>query len=136
MEVPAFFRVVALKKGKVKPSEFRLREGESGLSLFAFTGQLAAAVIVEAVREAGKQGELAAAVIPRKVFDELGLRLKKTPGGTPDEAVNALHYEARLPLSRCLLAWLRGIRTHDYFNEHLSEKLLQRAKLWDEGAVS
>jgi hypothetical protein len=27
-------RVVVVRKGKVKPTEFRLREGETGLSLF------------------------------------------------------------------------------------------------------
>ena len=88
-------RVVVVRKGKVKPTEFRLREGETGLSLFRSTDQTLPEAILEAVRAAGKQGELDVVEIPASVFRRLKLRLVPTPGGTPDPAVNALHVEAR-----------------------------------------
>ena len=56
-------RVVTLRKGKLKSVEFKLREGEKGLSLFAYRGQPGPAEVIEAVRAMGKQGDLAAAVI-------------------------------------------------------------------------
>src|SRR5947208_2951725 len=92
---PSMLRVVVVRKGKVKPSEFRLRDGEVGLSLFLSSDQTGPEAILAAVRAAGKQGELDVVEMPESVFRELGLRLLRTPGGTPDPAVNDLHVEAR-----------------------------------------
>jgi hypothetical protein len=131
MEVSAFLRVVALKKGKLKPAEFKLREGEQGLSLFAHGKQPAPADVIEAVRAAGKQGELGVAVLPRKAIEKLGLKMIRTPGGTPVEEVNAIHYEARFPIFRRFFLRLRGVRLHEYFNEHLSDQLFRVAQLPD-----
>src|SRR5438270_14015181 len=63
MEPDSFLRVVTLRRGKLKSVEFRLREGESGLSLFAATADIPPSAVLEAVREAGKQGELAVALV-------------------------------------------------------------------------
>ena len=95
-------RVVVVRKGKVKPTEFRLRDGETGLSLFRRADQADAKAIIAVVRAAGKQGDLGIAELPVAVFRRLGLRLVRTPGGTPDPAVNALHVEARPPSWRDL----------------------------------
>jgi hypothetical protein len=54
-------RVVVARRGKVRPAEFRLREGEFGLSLYRKAESPGAASIIEAVRAAGKRGELVAA---------------------------------------------------------------------------
>src|SRR5437867_4398118 len=90
-------RIVALRRGRLWPADFKLREGENGLSLFAHTKEPNAEEVVEAVRAAGKQGILAAAVISAKEIANLGLHLVPTPGGTPHARVNAIHYEARVP---------------------------------------
>lgn len=89
MESDTFIRVVALKKGMLKPSEFKLRPGELGLSLFTRAEHPGPAEIVEAVRAAGKQGELAAAFIPASHIKALVLVITRTEGGTPEPAVNA-----------------------------------------------
>src|SRR5215218_148378 len=94
MAVDEVLRVVVVRRGVVRPTEFRLRAGEVGLSLFRTTAEVSPDAIVAAVRAAGKQGELGTAEIPASVFRDLGLRLVPTPGGTPDASVNACHVEA------------------------------------------
>src|SRR5262249_3114410 len=128
-EVKELLRVVALRKGKLKPGEFKLREGERGLSLFAYADRPGPAEVIECVRAVGKQGDLAAALITAPDIRALGLKLVKTKGGTPCHEVNAIHYEARLPVLRRLLLYLKGIRLHEYFNEHLSRKLCDIARV-------
>jgi hypothetical protein len=54
MEVNELLRVVSLRKGKLKPAEFKLREGEKGLSLFAYRDPPGPAEVIEAVRAMGK----------------------------------------------------------------------------------
>lgn len=122
-------RVVVVRKGKLKPTEFRLREGETGLSLFRRAVQPDSEAIIAAVRAAGKQGELAIAEIPVSVFRRLGLRLVPTPGGTADAAVNALHVEARLSWWRRLILRFRGVPIHEWFNERITPQLAAVAKL-------
>ena len=129
MEAVAFIRVVALKKGGLKAAEFRLRPSEKGLSLFASTDHPSPAEVIEAVRAAGKHGELAAALIPASRIRALGLVVPRTEGGTPVPAVNAIHYEARLPFFRKLLALFRGLPQHEYFNAKYSERLYEAAQL-------
>ncbi|HXG10096.1 MAG TPA: hypothetical protein VNK04_09935 [Gemmataceae bacterium] len=131
MEVKELLRVVGLSKGKLKPSEFRLREGEVGLSLFARTAHPSPDEVREAVRAAGKRGELAVAVLSVEQIGSLGLVLVQTPGGTPSPEVNAIHYEACLRWFRRLLLRLRGIGIHDYFNQELSPKLCEAARVLD-----
>jgi hypothetical protein len=125
---PSVLRVVVVRKGKVKPSEFRLRDGEVGLSLFRSDDQIGPEVILAAVRAAGKQGELDVVEIPVSVFRQLKLRLVRTPGGTSDPAVNALHMEARPTWWRRLLLRLRGVPIHEWFNDHIAPKLAMSAK--------
>jgi hypothetical protein len=129
MESTFFLRVVALRRGKLRPVEFCLRPGEIGLSLFAQSSEVSAQAVLEAVREAGKHGELAVALLPRDDLRHLGLKLIPTLGGTPAAEVNALHHEARLPWLRRL--WLALIRkpTHEYFNEQFSRYLYEMARL-------
>jgi hypothetical protein len=129
MEAVAFLRVVALKKGGLKAAEFRLRPGEKGLSLFASTDQPNPAEVIEAVRSAGKQGDLAAALIPASRIQALGLVVSRTEGGSPVPAVNTIHYEARLPFFRRLLVLFRGLALHEYFNANYSERLYEAAQL-------
>jgi hypothetical protein len=131
MEEKELLRVVTLRRGKLKPAEFKLREGEKGLSLFAHTEHPSVAEVIEAVRAAGKQGVLGAAVIPAQEIAALGLSLVQTKGGTLHAGVNAIHYETRMPLLQSLLLRLRGIRVHDYYNEHLSQKLFASARVLD-----
>jgi hypothetical protein len=131
MEVQQFLRVVSLRKGKLHPTEFRLREGEKGLSLFAHQERPGPARVIEAVRGAGKKGDLRAAAMAVKEFWNLGLTIVQTKGGTAFPEVNAVHYEARLPWWRMLLVRLRGRRPHDYFNEYVSPKLWATARLLD-----
>ena len=113
MPEDAVLRVVVVRKGKVKPTEFRLRDGETGLSLFRLTDPPDPEAIVAAVRAAGKQGELGVAAIPRSVFRRLGLRIVETPGGTPGPAVNALHVEAGPSWWRRLVLRFRGVPVHE-----------------------
>ena len=121
--------MVVVRKGKVRPTEFRLRDGEIGLSLFRTADQPGPEAIVAAVRAAGKQGELGAAEIPASVFRRLGLRLVRTPGGTPDPAVNALHVEARPSWWRRLVLRFRRVSVHEWFNERITPELAAAAKL-------
>jgi hypothetical protein len=122
-------RVVVARRGKVKPVEFRLREGETGLSLFRTADQPDPKAIIAAVRAAGKQGELGVAEISVTVFRRLGLSLVPTPGGTPDPAVNALHVEARLSWWRRLVLRFFRVPMHDWFNERITPVLAAAAKL-------
>jgi hypothetical protein len=122
-------RVVVVRKGKVKATEFRLRDGEIGLSLFRTADKPAPEPIIAAVRAAGKQGELGVAVIPVGVFRRLGLRLVRTLGGTPDPAVNVLHVEARPSRWRRLVLWVRRVSVHEWFNQRITPELAAAAKL-------
>ena len=122
-------RVVVVRKGKVKPVEFRLREGELGLSLFRRMHQPGLDVIIAAVRAAGKQGDLGVAEIPSSVLRRLGLRLVRTLGGTQDPIVNALHVEARPSWWRRLVLWFRRVSVHDWFNECVTPELAGAANL-------
>ena len=131
MEEKEFLRIVTLRRGKLKPAEFNIRDGEKGLSLFAHRAEPNAEEVISAVRAAGKQGFLAAAAISAQQIAALGLRVLQTKGGTPDARVNAIHYEARLSFLRKLFLRLRGIRHHEYYNEHLSPKLCAVARVLD-----
>lgn len=124
-----FLRVVCLRRGKLKVSEFRLRPGERGLSLFRRVAVPSPGDIVAAVRAAGKQGDLAVALLTATDLSRLGLRILATPGGTGDEVVNAVHVEARL--SRWRILWLRlsGVVVDEYFNDRFSEALLAASRL-------
>jgi hypothetical protein len=122
-------RVVVVRQGKLKPAEFRLRDGEIGLSLFRTGEQSDSEAIIAAVRAAGKQGELGIVELPVSVFRRLGLRLIRTPGGTPDPAVNALHVEARPSWRRRLVLLLRRAAVHEWFNERITPELFGAAKL-------
>jgi hypothetical protein len=122
-------RVVVVRKGKVKPTEFRLRDGEIGLSLFRTAEWPDPEAIIAAVRAAGKQGELGVAGVPVSVLHRLGLRLVRTPGGTPDPAVNALHVEARPSWWRRLVLRSRGVPIQEWFNERITPALAAAAKL-------
>ena len=122
-------RVVVVRKGKVKPTEFRLRDGEVGLSLFRSADQTGPEAILAAVRAAGKQGDLDVVEIPVSLFRRLRLRLVRTPGGTPDPAVNALHIEARPSWWRRLVLRFRGVPIHEWFNEYITPELAAAAKL-------
>lgn len=123
------FRVVVVRRGKVKPTEFRLREGEVGLSLFQSADQTGPESILAAVRAAGKQGELDVVEIPVSLFRRLRLRLVQTPGGTPDPAVNALHFEARPSWWQRIILRFRGVPIHEWFNESITQELAAAAKL-------
>jgi hypothetical protein len=128
MEVSVLLRVVALRKGRLT-AEFRLRPKEKGLSLFASVSRPGHAAIIEAVRAAGKQGDLAAALLSAKALRALGLVLTRTEGGTPVPEVNAVHYEARFGLFRRILLRLTGVAIHEYFNRHLSATLSEIAEI-------
>jgi hypothetical protein len=131
MEAGEFFRVVRLRRGKMTAAEFRVRDKEKGLSLFAHVKEPGPARVLEAVHAAGKQGELAVAVIRMQEFRTLGLVLVKTPGGTPSPEVNAIHFEARFPFWRRVLLRLRGLPWHEYFNLRVSPELCAGARLLD-----
>jgi hypothetical protein len=122
-------RVVRIRKGSLKPSEFQLRPGEIGLSLFEYRGDPGPDRIVQAVRDAGKQGDLAMAVIPASVFRGMGLVIVASPGGTPDAGVNSLHREARVKWITRLWLLLRGRQIHDYFNDRFAARLCEAARL-------
>lgn len=122
-------RVVVVRKGKVKPTEYRLRDGEVGLSSFRSADQIGPEVILAAVQAAGKQGELGIVEFPVSVFRRLRLRLVRTPGGTPDPAVNALHIEARPSWWWRVVLWFRRVPVHEWFNENITPELVVAAKL-------
>lgn len=122
-------RVVVIKKGKIKASDFRLREGEIGLSLFVTTDPANCAAIIAAVRAAGKQGELGLAQIPGELIHQLSLRLVPTLGNTPDAQVNRLHVEARPTRWRQILLWFRRYPIHAWFNDTITQQLAASAKV-------
>jgi hypothetical protein len=122
-------RVVSLRRGAIRPGEFKLREGEKGLSLFALVSHPEPAAIREAVRSAGKHGDLGVAVVPAAELVKLGLVLVRTPGGTPSEEVNRLHYEARLPWLRRLWLRVRFRPLTPYFNDQMSPRIGACARL-------
>ncbi len=122
-------RVVVVRKGMVKSSEFRLRPDEIGLSLFRTDEHIDTGALVTAVRAAGKQGDLAVAEIPLDVIHQLGLVVVATPGGTPDPEVNALHVEARPTWWRRVVLRFRLETIHDWFNEHIAPELAATARL-------
>lgn len=122
-------RIVALRKGRVRASEFNLRPGEKGLSLFARRSHPSPTEVFEAVQATGKQGELRIAVVSADDLERLGLKIVRTTGGTPLIEVNAIHYEARLPLWRRMWLQIRGIHGVEYFNERLSRQICAAARL-------
>src|SRR5437870_6948745 len=124
-----FIRVVTLRKGEAGPSEFMLRKGEKGLSLFANAEKPSPAEAIDAVRLMGKRGVLAAVSLKRRDIRNLGLIIVQTPGGTGNEEVNAIHFEARLPFFRRLWLRLYGTAPHEYFNKAYSKGLCRLAQL-------
>ena len=124
-------RVARLRNGMLKPVEFRLRKGERGLSLFVYKDRATAESVLEAVRTMGKQGDLAAALLPTNELRALGLRLVPTAGATGSPEIDALHMEARLPLLRQLWLFLCRVPAYDYFNDNLSPRLCALARLLD-----
>jgi hypothetical protein len=126
---PGVLRVVVVRKAKVRPTEFRLREGEIGLSLFRTAELVGPQVIIAAVRAAGKQGDLGVAEIPLGVVRRLGLRLVPALGRTPYPAVNALHVEAQASRWRRLVLACLRVPVHEWFNERITPALAAAAKL-------
>jgi len=63
------------------------------------------------------------------VFRSLRLRLVRTPGGTPDSAVNNLHIEARPSWWRLVVLRFRGVPIHEWFNEYITPELAAAARL-------
>jgi hypothetical protein len=124
-------RVVVSKRGRVRPAEFRLRRGERGLSLFRHVESPGPDAIIEAVRTAGKQGELAVAEIPTLLLRELGLRIVQTPGDTPSKDVNAIHVEARIGFWLRVRLWLRRIEMTAHFNDHVTPRIASAARILD-----
>lgn len=116
-------RVVVAKRGKVKAAEFRLRDGEVGLSVFRRESTVDPTVILNAVQAAGKQGELILVDIPMATIRELGLVLVSTPGGTPDPSVNRLHAEVRFPWWKRFWIRIRRKPVHRAFNDTIAAKL-------------
>jgi hypothetical protein len=98
-------------------------------SLFQDCDSTLRSAILEAVRAAGKQGDLALAETDESVLRELGLKLIRTPGGTPNDVVNSLHWEARPSLGRRILLYLRRRSIQDWFNESVTPQLLRAARL-------
>ena len=129
MEAKGYLRIVTLRKGKIKAADFRIREGEKGLSLFAWTDSPDPNAIKEAVQAMGKQGDLGVAALRVQDLEKLGLVLVQTPGGTGSSMVNSLHFEARLTWLRRILLGFRGISVVEYFNTHLSQRLCAAARL-------
>jgi hypothetical protein len=128
-ELTELIRVVAWSKDEFKPSEFMLRKGENGLSLFARMEKPSPAEAIETVRLMGKRGDLIAVSLKTSDIRKMGLTLVQTPGGTGNEEVNAIHFELRLPFFRRLWVRLRRIPVHEYFNESYSHKLFCAARV-------
>jgi hypothetical protein len=122
-------RVVRVRRGVLKPSEFQLRPGEMGLSLFIASPELPTEKLLQAVRDAGKHGELAVALVAVDLLRDLGLIIVRTPGGTPDPEVNAYHREARVRWMVRIWLWLRRKPLHEYFNDRFSVRLCESARL-------
>jgi hypothetical protein len=49
-------RVVAIRRGHLRVTEFALRQGEGGLSMFACETEAEVRLVIDAVRSAGKTG--------------------------------------------------------------------------------
>ena len=124
-------RVVRLRRGSLKPAEFQLRPGEKGLSMFLADPALSSDQLLRAVRDAGKQGELAVALVPVRIIRELGLNIVATEGGTPDPEVNRYHREIRIKW--LLRVWLRirRVSLHEFFNDRYPATLCKNARLED-----
>src|SRR5947207_15976601 len=114
MEGRELLRIVQVRKGKIRPAEFRLREGETGLSLFEHVADPSPEEVVAAVSLAGKQGDLTAVAISEQTLRQLALHIVRTAGGTPVPAVNAVHCEARLSFWRRVVLALRGAHVPVY----------------------
>ena len=134
MRTETVLRVVVAKRGRVKPGEFRLREGEIGLSLFRGDESVGPNAILDAVRAAGKQGELILVDIPVATIRRLGLVLASTPGGTPDPAVNRLHVEARFSWWKRVWLHLRRKPTRTTFNDTIATVLAAEATPYGGGS--
>ena len=122
-------RVVVIRGGRTRPTDFALRRGESGLSLFGCESDEQVRIVVEAVRAAGKSGPLAAAALAEDDLLSLGLQLVQTPGGTPDPRANDLHVEARLGGQAADLARRLGQEPWEYFNQQVAAAIHARAKV-------
>ena len=127
-ELTELIRVVARSKDEFKPSEFMLRKGENGLSLFARMEKPSPAEAIEAVRLMGKRGDLIAVSLKARDIRNMGLTIVQTSGGTGNEEVNAIHFELRLPIFRRLWIRLLRIPVHEYFNETYNYKLFRAAR--------
>lgn len=121
-------RVVAVRRG-LRATEFAIRPGEEGLSLFACETIEDAERIVAAVRSAGKRGPLAAAAIMVEELVALGLELVATPGGTPDPLVNQWHVEARLDTQSLDQARRLGQAPAEFYNQQLAGAVGHRARI-------
>ena len=121
-------RVVAVRRS-LRPTEFSLRPGEEGLSLFACETAEQAERVVTAVRSAGKQGPLAAAAITADELLALGLELVPTSGGTSDPLVNQWHVEARLGPNLLDQARRLGQTTVEFYNQQLAGAVCHRARI-------
>ena len=126
-------RVVAVRGGRCRVAEFALRRGESGLSMFACETEQEVRRVVEAVRAAGKKGELAAAALTEHDLEALGLERVPLPGGTPDERVNELHVEVRLSVSTAETARRLSQEPWEFFNQQMSGAIHARARIIFEG---
>lgn len=122
-------RIVRIRRGKCKVSDFFLRPGERGLSLFERSETIGLDAIIQAVRDAGKQGDLAAALVPIRVFRSLKLVMVKSEGQTPDPLINATHWEARLGFWISFRLWLSRRPRGQYFNENYAPKLFEESSI-------
>jgi hypothetical protein len=129
VEPERLLRIVALRGGKLRPSEFRLREGEVGLSAFGFVDATDAGRILELVRAAGKAGELAAVTLPAGDLRQLGLVVVATPGATGDPDVDARHYEVLLPDVQIEALNRSGVGVAVEFNGRFGRALSQMATI-------
>lgn len=129
-------RVIAVRRGRFRAAEFALRSGEQGLSLFVCRTDGEVQMVIDAVRAAGKTGELAAAALTGQDVDALGLELVPTPGATPDDRVNHLHVEARLSVATAALARRLGQEPWEFFNQQIAGEIVARAVLVRSGGAA
>lgn len=132
-ELNSTVRVVAIRRGRFRVADFALREGEDGLSLFACQNENDIRRVVDAVRAAGKSGQLAAAALNADDLNALGLEVIRTSGATPDERANELHVEARLSPSSAELARRLGQTPWEFFNQQIAGAMHARARVVYEG---
>lgn len=128
-DVDRVVRVVAIRRRRVRISEFGLREGEEGLSLFVCDRDEDLARIVEAVREGGKLGSLAAMAFSAEELRAIDLELIAVPGDTPDPFVNQLHVEAVPSQKMSLEISMSGEELREYFNRLVAPELRRRARI-------